>query len=89
MLEKVNRILASYGNDRAFLIGILQDIQTEYNYLPPEPLERVAEKVDVPLSQVLSMATFFKAFSLKPRGKHLVTVCTGTACHVRGAPQVL
>ncbi len=89
MLEKVDRILTSHGNDKASLIGILQDIQAEYNYLPPKPLERVAEKVDAPLSQVLGIATFFQSFSLKPRGEHIITVCTGTACHVKGAPRVL
>jgi len=67
----------------------LQDIQDEFGYLPKDALCRVAERVGVPLIQVYGVATFFKAFSLKPRGRHLVTVCMGTACYVRGAPAVL
>ena len=88
-LVKVERILRRHGNQKSSLISILQDIQTEYNYLPKEALERVAEGVDLPLSRVYSTGTFFKAFSLKPRGRHLITVCMGTACHVRGAPRIV
>ena len=88
-LVKVEKILRRHGNQKASLISILQDIQTEYNYLPKEALERVAEGVDLPLSRVYSTGTFFKAFSLKPRGKHLITVCMGTACHVRGASWIV
>ena len=71
------------------LVSILQDVQAVYRYLPREALEEVSHRLDVPLSQVYSVATFFKAFSLEPRGRHLVNVCTGTACHVRGAVKVL
>jgi NADH-quinone oxidoreductase subunit E len=65
------------------------DIQSEYNYLPKDALIRVSEILNIPLVNVYSVATFYKSFSLKPRGKHLITVCLGTACHVRGAPNVL
>jgi NADH-quinone oxidoreductase subunit E len=71
------------------LVSILQDIQADYNYLPREALEQVSKDMDVPLSQVYSVATFFKALSLTPRGRHLINVCLGTACHVRGAMRVL
>jgi len=71
------------------LVPILQDVQAEYNYLPKEALVQVGEGLGVPLSQVYSVASFFKAFSLKPRGRHLINVCLGTACHVRGAVRVL
>lgn len=64
---------------------ILQDIQQEYHYLPPEALTLTAETLAVPLSKVASIATFYNSFSLKPRGKNIVKVCLGTACHIRGA----
>jgi NADH-quinone oxidoreductase subunit E len=87
--EVVNSILAKYELDAAMLVGILQDIQTEINYLPKECLVMVSEGLNIPLSRVFSVATFFKAFSLKPRGRHNLHVCMGTACHVRGAEKVL
>jgi len=71
------------------LVSVLQDIQTEYKYLPQEALEEVCQGLSIPLSRVYSVATFFKAFSLTPRGRHLISVCMGTACHVRGAVRVL
>jgi NADH-quinone oxidoreductase E subunit len=86
---KVDEIVDRYGCDRSGLIGILQEVQNEYNWLPRETLSRVAEKLDLPLVEVFGAVTFYRAFSLKPRGKHMVTVCVGTACHVRGAPRVL
>jgi len=89
LAEKVQLVLDNYDNDRGMLVAILQDIQAEYNYLPREVLEQVSKSLDVPLSQVYSVATFFKALSLIPRGRHLINVCLGTACHVRGAVRVL
>jgi len=71
------------------LISILQDVQSEYNYLPKEALISVAGQLNLPLIQVYGVATFFKAFSLIPRGKHTIVTCLGTACHVRGAQSVL
>ena len=67
---------------------ILQDIQEEYNYLPPDVLQEVAKEINVPKARVFGVATFYKAFSLKPRGKEIIKVCMGTACHVRGAPLI-
>jgi NADH-quinone oxidoreductase subunit E len=87
--RKVGSILDSYGNDAGLLVSILQDVQAEYNYLPKEALIQVSQSLDIPLSQVYSVATFFKAFSLTPRGRHLINVCLGTACHVRGAVKTL
>ncbi len=69
------------------LIEALQDIQGIYNYLPEEALWKVSETLEVPIIEVFRVANFYKAFRLEPRGKHLVTICTGTACHVRGAPK--
>ena len=89
MEDQVKKILEKYGNRKEFLISILQDVQTEYYYLPQEALAQVAEGLDIPISKIYSVATFFKAFSLEPRGRHLVNMCLGTACHVRGAVRVL
>jgi len=88
-LEKVDTIISSYDSDRSSLIAILQDAQAEYGYLPQDVLKRVAVKLDIPLIQVFGVATFFRAFRLKPKGRYLIRVCLGTACHVRGAPRVL
>jgi NADH-quinone oxidoreductase subunit E len=87
--QKVKSILARYNSDSGMLVSVLQDVQAEYNYLPKEALVQVGQELDIPLSQVYSVASFFKAFSLKPRGRHLINVCLGTACHVRGAVRVL
>ncbi len=89
MDEKINAILENYELDRGFLVSILQDIQKEYNYLPKETLIQVSQGLKIPLSQVHHVVTFFKAFSLTPRGRHTVHVCMGTACHVRGAQKVM
>ncbi|MFO8143242.1 MAG: NAD(P)H-dependent oxidoreductase subunit E [Dehalococcoidales bacterium] len=87
--KKVASILDRYENDSSMLVSILQDIQEEYNYLPRESLEQVSRTMDVPLSRLYSIATFFKALRLTPRGRHLINVCMGTACHVRGSVKVL
>ena len=87
--QKVGAILDNYQHDKGMLVSILQDIQAEYNYLPEEVLVEVSQALGAPLSQVYSVATFFKAFSLEPRGRYLINVCLGTACHVRGAVKVL
>ena len=87
--RKVKAILDRHQRDRGMLVSILQDIQAEYNYLPKEAIIQVSQGLDVALSQVYSVATFFKAFSLKPRGRHLINVCLGTACHVRGTVRIL
>ena len=89
MKDGLSGILKKYGKDKSQLVSILQDIQTEYNYLPREALEKLSKKMDIPQSQIYSMATFFRAFSLKKRGRHIVNVCLGTACHVRGAELIV
>ena len=86
---KVKKHIQKYSNEKKTLISILQDIQEEYNYLPPEALKIVSKSLDIPLIDVFGVATFYRAFSLEPRGKHLITVCLGTACHVRGGPKIL
>lgn len=89
MDKKVAAIINKYNADKEQLIPILQDTQAEFHYLPKEVLTQVSDTMGIPLSRVYSVATFFKAFSLKPRGKHLINVCLGTACHVRGTSKVL
>lgn len=87
--SKVDKVVDSFGGDLTQLIGILQDIQARFNYLPREALVRVSERMEIPLSQVFGVVTFFKAFSLTPRGRHQINVCLGTACHVRGGTRIL
>jgi len=89
MDEKVDIIVSKYSGNPGQLVSILQDIQTEYHYLPKESLFRVSDIMGIPISQVYQVATFFRAFSLKPRGKHLISCCLGTACHVRGGEHIL
>jgi len=81
-------VLEEQGKD-ASLMHVLEDVQRRYRYLPQEAMILVSERLGVPLSQVYSVATFYHAFSLLPRGLHTLQVCTGTACHVRGALQIL
>lgn len=87
--KKIAAILDRYQRDGGMLVSILQDVQEELNYLPEDALKEVSQGLELPLTQAYSVATFFKAFSLKPRGRHLVNVCTGTACHVRGSVSIL
>jgi NADH-quinone oxidoreductase subunit E len=85
-VSKVNDILEKHGAKRERMIAILLDCQEEYFFLPREVLEAVAAGVKVPLTSVLAIATFFKAFSLKPIGRHPIRVCNGTACNIKGGP---
>ena len=87
--SELDQIATRYHYDPAGLIGILQDIQKKESYLPQEVLEELARLMRVSLAQIYGLATFYKAFHLEPRGRHRVTVCMGTACHVRGALRVL
>jgi NADH-quinone oxidoreductase subunit E len=86
---KLKSIIEKHDRDPANLLAILMDIQKEERWLPKEALKALAAEMNLPLARVYALATFFAAFSLKPRGKHLCTVCMGTACHVRGAPRLV
>ncbi len=88
-VSEINEILTQEANSGGSLIGALEEIQERYRYLPSEALVLAAERFNIPLSQVFAVSTFYNAFSLKPKGKHCLQVCMGTACHVRGSPQVL
>ncbi len=86
---KLNEILDRHDRQPSNLLAILMDIQAEENYLPKEVLQQVSRELDVPMAKIYSLATFFASFSLEPRGRHICTVCMGTACHVRGAPKLV
>jgi len=88
-LSKVPDIIGRYPKDPQSLIAVLQDIQKEFNFLPCEALKQAAEALDVPLSKVFSVSTFYNAFCLTPRGEKIIRVCMGTTCHIRGAKQIL
>lgn len=88
-VSKVDTIIEQHGAEQRALIPALLDIQHEYHYLPQDVLQRVAQRIQVPLVQVYQVASFYKALSLEPRGKHEVTVCLGTACHVRGGVRLI
>ena len=82
-MERVAQIIDSYGAQRHQLIAIMQDVQAEYKYLSPEVLELIAEKLHIGVAKVYSVATFYENFSLEAKGKYIIKVCDGTACHVR------
>ncbi len=86
--EQIEQIVDNHGKGRGGLISILEDIQARYSFLPEEALRVVAQKTGHSLVDVYGVATFFRSFSLKPRGKHLLSVCLGTACHVRGGEAI-
>jgi len=88
-VSEINEIINQVAVGDGSLIAALEAIQGRFRYLPPEALILAAERLEVPLSQAYAVATFYHAFSLKPKGKHCMHVCMGTACHVRGSPQVL
>lgn len=88
-LSKIDTIIEKFSLERSGLIPALLGIQDVYHYLPPEALDRVAEKMNIPMIQVQQVAEFYKVFSLEPRGKHIITVCQGTACHVQGGDRLV
>ena len=83
--DAITKIVKKYDYKPTALIMILQDIQSHYNYLPKEALEQVSQKMKLPIAQIYGVATFYKSFSLEPKGRNHICVCTGTACHVRQA----
>ena len=87
--DKTDEIIASHGRTQADLIPIIQEIQEEYRYLPPELLTYVAKELSIPESQAYSVATFYENFSFEPKGKYIIKVCDGTACHVRRSIPIL
>ena len=86
---KIDKIIDKYEGDSGSLIQVLLEIQRENRWLPKEALEKVSKKLKVPFNRIQHIVTFYKAFSVVPKGRHEIHVCTGTACHVRGAPRLL
>jgi len=85
----VDSFIKQHPKDQSSLIGVMLDVQNHFYYLPKESLFQISKELKVPISTVYNLATFYKAFSLKPKGKHPIAVCTGTACHVQGATKLL
>ena len=88
-MDRVDQIIDSYGCQRHQLIAIMQDVQTEFKYLSPQVLELIAQKLNIGVAKVYSVATFYENFSLEPKGKYVIKVCDGTACHVRKSVPIL
>ena len=88
-LNRVDEHIDKYADEKGILIQLLLDIQNEFNWIPKEVLVRISERLQIPLSQIYRVASFYKAMSLTPVGRHQVQVCSGTACHVRGGPKIL
>jgi NADH-quinone oxidoreductase subunit E len=87
--ERIDQIIDKHDAEASSLIQILLDIQSEEHWLPAEALERIGERLQVPMTRIQHIATFYKAFSLVPKGRHEIHICMGTACHVRGAGRIL
>ncbi|HPL41374.1 MAG TPA: NAD(P)H-dependent oxidoreductase subunit E, partial [Syntrophorhabdaceae bacterium] len=87
--DKIDAIIQKYDGDKSYILAIFQDIQRIYRYLPKEAIKFICERLDIPFSKGYEVATFYKSLSLKPRGKHTVHVCLGTACHLRGGPSIV
>jgi NADH-quinone oxidoreductase subunit E len=85
----VDEILMKYPREQRYVLAILQDIQRKYKYIPREAMNGVAKHLSLPLSKLYSMATFYKALSLSPKGENIITVCDGTACHVRSSAVII
>jgi len=87
--KEIDKVLKSYPKEKRHSLALLQDLQHRFGYIPREALEAVSVYLGIKLSTLYSMVTFYKALSLKPKGKHIIKVCDGTACHIRGAPVLL
>jgi NADH:ubiquinone oxidoreductase subunit E len=86
--SELTETIEKFRNDPAALVAILQDIQEKYNYLPKDVLTKLSKELNLPLSRILSVATFYTAFSLTPKGKYPINVCVGAACHIRGGSRI-
>ena len=87
--SEIDTIIKRYGKKESAILAILQDIQTKEKYLPKEVLEQVSQKMRIPMTNIFRIATFYNALSIKPRGRHKIDVCLGTACHVRGGTKII
>ena len=87
--SEIDKIIKQYRKKESAILAILQDIQTKEKYLPKEVLEQVSQKMRIPMTNIFRIATFYNALSIKPRGRHKIDVCLGTACHVRGGTKII
>jgi len=87
--DQIDQIIDKYGNEKGVLIQLLLDIQHELNWIPKEAIKRISERLKIPYSHIFRVASFYAALSLEPIGRHLIQVCLGTACHVRGGANIL
>ena len=87
--SEYKNVIGQFGNKQKELIHILHKVQNEFGYIPPNAITAAAKHLRISESEIFGVLTFYKAFSLEPRGEHLITICMGTACHVRGAPRIL
>jgi NADH-quinone oxidoreductase subunit E len=88
-ISRIDQIIDKYEGEEGILIQLLLDIQQELNWIPKEVADRISQRLNIPQSQIYRVASFYTAMSLTPRGRHLISVCMGTACHVRGSPRLL
>jgi len=88
-IDRIDRIIDKYECETGVLIQLLLEIQRELKWIPPEAIIRINKRLKIPVSEIYRVASFYTALSLKPRGRHLVRVCAGTACYVRGGPRIL
>ena len=88
-ISRIDGIINKYKGEEGVLIQLLLDIQQELNWIPQEVAERISQRLNIPLTQIYRVASFYTAISLTPMGRHLVSVCMGTACHIRGSPRLL
>ena len=89
VLDDIREVIENYPPEQRFSLAIMQDLQHKYNYIPREGMEQLSEYLGCPLSSLYSMATFYKALNLKPKGRHIIKLCDGTACHIRGSASLL
>ncbi|HOP86222.1 MAG TPA: NAD(P)H-dependent oxidoreductase subunit E [Syntrophorhabdaceae bacterium] len=87
--DQLDAIIEKYNGDRSYMLAMFQDVQRLYRYLPKQAIYHICKRLEVPFSKGYEVATFYKALSLKPRGRHTIHVCLGTACHFRGGPNIL
>ena len=87
--QRIKEIITKYPGERRFSLAVMQDIQRAFNYIPKEAMLEISEYLNIPFSQLYSMATFYKALSLEPKGKYIIKVCDGTACHIRSSMVIL
>lgn len=88
-IDKIDEIISAYDKDQRYALAMMQDLQRAFQYVPKEGLEAIAEHLSCSVASLYAMATFYKALSLKPKGKHIIKVCDGTACHLKGAPLLM